>query len=484
MGKQWEKITCDSREITEGSVFVAIKGEHSDGNKYISQAIENGAVLVVTDDCKQPDELKGISIMKVADARQAFAQMSAAFYGNPHIGMKFAGVTGTNGKSTITQLLFHILLTAQKKVGIFSGMGGLGIQYNDTFKDVYFTSPPSDIFFDFLYQMKNGGIKTVVSEVSSHSLDQNRMGPTRFNVAAVTNITPDHLDYHITMDNYIKAKAGLLNILTEDACFVYNADDENVIKMIEDMPEHVQALSLGFGEGTAVTAENMLVENDIAFKYRLNESLRTVSGKVIEPLSFGVSSVMLGQHNIFNSLVAMTMALYLDIDQEAVAEGLSTFSPPVRRLNTFHEGGYWLIDDYAHNPDGMRVLCEAIAKTTGKKYYFICAIRGSRGVEVNREITEVMAKYLKEYDEYEFITTSTVDYMDDHDWVLPEEKAVVDEVIEQNGINHVHFDKLDDAIDYALSKATENDPIVVYGSQGMNPGIDVARKLIGEKYSD
>ncbi|MBR5507422.1 MAG: UDP-N-acetylmuramoyl-L-alanyl-D-glutamate--2,6-diaminopimelate ligase, partial [Clostridia bacterium] len=209
-------IAYDSRKVKKGFVFVCIKGYVTDGHKYIKSAIENGAVAVVAEDDCVAD---GVVLVKVENTRKALAVMASNFYGNPKDKMKIIGVTGTNGKTTATTLIKHVLDFAGKKTGL---IGTNANMIGDVVLDAERTTPESLEIHELFSNMEKNGVEYVIMEVSSHSLDLFRVYGINFEVGIFTNLTQDHLDFHITMENYLAAKKKLFDI---SKVSIINADD-------------------------------------------------------------------------------------------------------------------------------------------------------------------------------------------------------------------------------------------------------------------
>jgi UDP-N-acetylmuramoyl-L-alanyl-D-glutamate--2,6-diaminopimelate ligase len=214
-------LSYNSLTTKDGDIFICIRGEASDGHKYASNAVEKGAVALFCEE-EMPIDVPQII---VEDTKRTMAKIAAAFYGEPSKTINLYGVTGTNGKTTVTHLLQRILEENEQKCALI-GTLGYKLSSSDEYKDAKHTTPqPPELQRD-LRLMADSDIKNVVMEVSSHSLEQNRVGCCDFDGAIITNLTQDHLDYHITMNNYFKAKALIFLGVKKDGFTVINNDDE------------------------------------------------------------------------------------------------------------------------------------------------------------------------------------------------------------------------------------------------------------------
>ena len=223
------KVVFDSREAVADSMFIAISGNKLDGNQYINDAILNGSSVIVTEDIKveiEPD----ITYVYVKNSRKTLSTIASNFYGNPSKKINLVGVTGTNGKTTIVNLLYQFFVLNDIKVGMLSTISN--IIDNKIIAATHTTADPLQINF-LINQMVEQGCRYCFMEVSSHAIDQYRIHDLDFNAGIFTNITRDHLDYHKTFSNYINVKKSFFDCLKKNAISIVNKDDKNGLKMIE-----------------------------------------------------------------------------------------------------------------------------------------------------------------------------------------------------------------------------------------------------------
>ena len=379
-------ITLDSRQVQPGDVFVALSGEATDGHRYIPAAIRAGACAVVG---TQP--LTGLEVpyIRVGDSREALAKLAAAFYGYPARQLVMIGVTGTDGKTTTSNLLFHILQAAGLRAGLISTVNALiGEQVFDT--GFHVTTPEAPSVQAYLAQMVRAGLTHVVLETTSHGLAQRRVAACEFDMAVVTNITHEHLDYHGSFEAYRAAKGLLFEGLsatkpkpfTPPRGAVLNRDDQSFeyLSSITKVPW----LSYGLSETAGVQAQDI----EIAFSGLSFTALGRdlAAGQFCLP----VRSSLLGEYNVYNCLAALTLALgVMRLSPEAVSQGLAAMRSIPGRMELIQMGQPFIaIVDFAHTPNALiKSLAAARQLTSGR----VIAVFGSAGLR-DREKRRMMAE--------------------------------------------------------------------------------------------
>ena len=346
------KINYDSRKVENLDIFVCIKGYATDGHKYIDKAIENGAkVIVIQDNVEIKD--KNISVIKCADTRKALALMGSNYYDNPSSKMKIIGITGTNGKTTTAFMIKDILEANNKKVGLIGTIANyIGNEKINTER----TTPESLELQELFFEMVNKGVEYCVMEVSSHSLELDRVYGVKFEIGIFTNLTRDHLDFHKTFENYYKAKFKLF-----ERCRikVINIDDNYGKQVINDLndlkADKVYSFSVKDHSKFKAFDEEMGSRN-IKFKLNLEKNEQFILN-------------IPGEYNIYNSLGAIVACFKLGIPVEAIKNGIEKVVVPGRceRVANEYNLPYEIIIDYAHTPDGLdNILKTAKAFTRGK----------------------------------------------------------------------------------------------------------------------
>ena len=333
-------VVYDSRKVTEGSLFVAVTGFVTDGNRYIPMALEKGAAAVVT--ATKPQE--SIPYILVDSDRLALALIGGNYYGKPAASMQLVGITGTNGKTSSTLLLKHILETVRgAKVGLIGTMENLiGHEVVPTER----TTPESLELQALFARMRDGGCSHVIMEVSSHALTLERVGGVKFAVGAFTNLTEDHLDFHKTMEAYCDAKAELF------------ARSEKVVANCDD-PWYARVTALAGEEllKTSVQTENGLHAKELEL---LSDGVRFTA--VLGEQAVKVSLPIPGKFTVYNALTALGCALQLGISLEDAAKALETAKGVKGRVEVVPTPGkpYTVLIDYAHTPDGLENVLSSV----------------------------------------------------------------------------------------------------------------------------
>ena len=341
-------ICCDSRKVTQGSIFVAINRILVNGNDYIDSAIEQGATTIVTD-AEDGDKLPdNITKVVVRDARVALAQLSVYFYEFPSLAMNVIGITGTNGKTTVSYLIESIFKTSGRDIG---RIGTVGYSFNEQSFPALTTTPESLDLQRMLRQMVDAGVKSCVLEVSSHALTQSRVDNVRFSTAVYTNLSRDHLDYHNDMEEYFCAKSLLFTKHCPKVAVV-NADDPYSVQLIAKTEAKVY--TYGLSGDVDVSTENLRIgSNGTSF------TLCTPQGKSI------VCTKLLGKHNVYNILAATGAALAEGISLIEIVKGVEALSSVPGRLETVDHGQDFAVAiDYAHTDDALSKAIQTAREIT------------------------------------------------------------------------------------------------------------------------
>jgi len=326
-------IQFDSRTVTKGSVFVATRGTASDGHEYISAAIEKGALAIVCEEIPaetSPD----ITYVKVESSSDALGKMASAWYGYPSKKLILVGVTGTNGKTTIVTLLYQLFRELGHKSGLLSTVCNY---VNDLAVEATHTTPDALALNELLAQMVEAGCEYAFMEVSSHSIDQRRIAGLEFNGGVFTNLTRDHIDYHLTFENYLKAKKRFFDELADDSFALTNADDKNGLVMLQNSKAKKYTYSL-----------RTLAD----FKTRILE--HGFEGMLLDMNNREVNVSFIGKFNASNLTAVFGAAVLLGQDETEVLRIISSLHSVAGRIETFHSpSGYTAIVDYAHTPDAL-----------------------------------------------------------------------------------------------------------------------------------
>lgn len=327
-------VNIDSRLVEAGGMFIAIKGTQADGHAYIPAAEEKGATAIVCENIPEKQN-PNVAYIVVPDAQAVAGKLATTFYGNPSQKLRLVGVTGTNGKTTIATLLYELFREMGHKCGLLSTVCNYidGEAYPSTH-----TTPDAISLNKLLSQMVDAGCEYAFMEVSSHALAQERVGGLEFAGAIFTNLTRDHMDFHETMENYLKAKKSFFDNLPRNAFAITNLDDKNGPVMVQNCRGDVKSYS------TRTMGD---------YKARLMET--HLDGMILEFNNREFSTLLTGRFNISNLLAIYGAAVELGKDPEEVLRVMSTLRPVSGRFETLHSpGGVSAIVDYAHTPDALK----------------------------------------------------------------------------------------------------------------------------------
>ena len=360
-------VTClitDSRRVVPGALFFAIGGLRTDGNFYVEEAADRGAVAIVSE--QDLGEHFPIDFIQVKDVRKALALVSRAFYGKPDEQLSIAGITGTNGKTTVSMLVQH-LLGGNDRVGLLGTVRyDLGKRTLPSFR----TTPESVDSYAMLAQMVEGGCTDAVMEISSHGIDQKRIYGLDIDVAAFLNLTQDHIDYHHSMEDYYQVKKSLFidsNGGVPKAA-VINVDCPYGQRLVKDLPDSVLAVSYGFGEEALIRARNVILHAD-----------RTEFDLVWPEGTAHVSSPLLGRYNVSNLLAALAICRAKGREVSGLLESLSTFPGVPGRMERIDCGQqYNVVVDYAHTDDALTHACGMLGEVTEGKLIVVFGCGGDR----------------------------------------------------------------------------------------------------------
>lgn len=450
---QINKIEYDSRNVTHGDLFVAIRGNVVDGHKYIPDALAKGALVVILeDDTLYPDYYfmhNDVAKIVVENSRQALAVVAASYYRYPAKKLQMIGVTGTNGKTTTTYILKSIIENYAKSQNIGGKVGLIGTianLINDKQIPSSLTTPESLELQKLLADFYDGGAKWVIMEVSSHSLVQQRVYGIDFRYAIFTNLTPEHLDYHGDMESYFQAKKILFDNLVSSAYAVSNFDDIYGKRILADTK--ATKFFYGLNEGADIFASDIQMSfENLKFKLHYGKD-------IIE-----IETPLVGKFNVYNCLAAVSVALLLGIDFDIIIKSLKTIKLVNGRFETLrYPNAPIIIIDYAHTPDALEKCLNTVKDiiTAGKNYGRIITVFGAGG---DRDKTKrpIMGKVVSQISDLAVVTSDNPRTEDP--------KKIIDDIL--SGISNTQniFIEVDrkKAIEKALEIAQNNDVILIAG---------------------
>lgn len=359
-------VALHSGQVQEGFLFIAIRGEKSDGHTYIDDAVKRGAVAVV---CETFPESSAKTTIIVKDSRIAASKVAANFYGHPSRKLRTVGITGTNGKTTVAYLCRNILASAGEKTGL---IGTIEYIINGRTIPAERTTPDSVLIQSLLREMADDNCKAVTMEVSSHSLVQHRVDDVEFDAGIFTNLTRDHLDYHKTMEEYLNAKVLLFRKLVENKSknfaktAIINVDDSASVEIIKNTGASI--IRYGIDRECDVRASNIkLSTTGSTFNIKFPDTeVRTKTS-------------LIGRHNIYNILASAGMAISQGIPIEAIIKGIEKTNHVSGRLQFIpNKLGISVVVDYAHTDDALKNVIGALREFTKGRIIVVFGCGGDR----------------------------------------------------------------------------------------------------------
>lgn len=367
-------LTADSRSVRAGDAFVALRGSAGDASRFVPEAISRGAIVVLLETagatgCVEQD---GVLLVKVPQLARLQATLAARFFDAPSKALHVIGVTGTNGKSSVTRFIAELLNAAGLPTAT---LGTLGYGFPGAMVGASHTTPDVISVQRWLHQFRKEGAQAVVMEVSSHALDQGRVDQVNFEGAVYTNLSRDHLDYHGDMASYGAAKIRLFKDANPRFAII-NIDDPFGRELLSQVNEYCQVWRYGVADGESDQGEGdcELQITDLQIKANgFTAILRTAAGQM------AISSGLLGRFNVSNLAAAIGAALALNIDAQVVAEAVNAVTAPPGRLQQISGAdGLRVVVDYAHTPDALETALTAVAEHTRGNLWCVFGCGGDR----------------------------------------------------------------------------------------------------------
>lgn len=473
-------ITDNSSRVEPGALFVAVQGPHRDGHAFISDAVERGARAVVVERDIPP--YTDVEIVRVEDTREALGRLAHAWYGHPSAHMLVLGVSGTNGKTTTTYLLESICTAAGLSTGV---IGTIEYRYAGHREEAQNTTPSALQLASLMARMRRAGVAAIAMEVSSHASHQKRIAGIEFDVAILTNITQDHLDYHGTMEAYAMAKrAFYFDFLLRrprakrtEPWAVFNIDDEWGRRFSSEFSG--AQITFGLGEDARIRPDHLEVSSrGIRFDVNLPDGQR-----------LEIASPLLGVFNVHNILGAAAAALAVGLEPQAIQRGVACLAGVPGRFERIDEGQpFAVVVDYAHTPDALeRVLANARKMTPGGKIITVFGCGGERDETKRPKMGEVVARSSDLV-----IVTNDNPRREDPERIAGMILEGIRRVSVPSDLVHVILDRRS-AIAHAFDQARKGDCVIIAG-KGAEPYLDIggvkipyddrqtARELLREKF--
>jgi UDP-N-acetylmuramoyl-L-alanyl-D-glutamate--2,6-diaminopimelate ligase len=433
-------IRYDSRRVVPGDLFVAVRGSVSDGHAFIEQAVEKGAVAVVGE---QAALSQRATVIIVPDSRAALAQVGAAYFGFPSRKLRIIGVTGTNGKSTTTFLIRHLLESANQSTGL---LGSVHYEIGERRIPAGRTTPESLDLQELLALCVEAGCRNVVMEVASHGLSLGRVNEIEFNVGVFTNLTQDHLDFHGGMKNYFEAKGRLFDRMRQnkakDAKAAINVDDPYGQQLVARFGRELPIITYGMGARAELRASDFSFELS-GTSYRLDTRER----------SYLVRLPLIGRFNIYNSLSALAAAQALGLDMRSAILAIAKAPQVPGRLEAVPaKRKFQVFVDYAHTEDALLNVVKTCRDLNPARLILVFGCGGNR----DKTKRPLMGAVADQYADYSFITSDNPRKED------PE--GIIRDI--ETGFKQKNYEKVVDrkeAITRAIAMAQPRDIVLIAG---------------------
>ena len=434
-------LTADSRQVVPETLFVALRGVHTDGHRFLGEALDRGASVLVVEEfpgaLQERVQQAGCTVVKVPNSRQAFALLASAYYGHPGRRLRLIGITGTNGKTTTSYIIESILQAAGKAVGV---IGTVSYRLGTQEIPATHTTPDALELHGLLAQMVKANLGYAVMEVSSHALDQERVWGCRFEAAVFTNLSRDHYDYHGTVEAYFAAKARLFQELSS-VWHILNLDDPYGQQLLQMSRARLLTYAL---EGEATCKPSAVRHGLDGIRFHLS----TTKGQL------EITSPLVGRHNVYNLLAGIAVAIALDIDAGAIIQGIAQLQRVPGRLERVDSGqDFAVFVDYAHTPDALEQVLQLVrAETTGR----LITVFGCGG-DRDPGKRPLMGQVATRLSDYTIITSDNPRTEDP--------QRIIDAIITgvESAADYVALPDRQEAIAHAIAMAQPRDTIVIAG---------------------
>lgn len=417
------KIKTDSRKIKSGDTFVALRGISSDGHSYIDRAIQSGATTIVAEEGSY-----SVETIIVPDTRKYLEETLYEKYKSYLDEMIFIGITGTNGKTTSAFLIYEALNKLNKPCAY---IGTIGFYLSEKVAELHNTSPDLCDLYEMFIEAYENGFKHISIEVSSQGLAYGRFNNIHFDYAIFTNLTQDHLDYHLTMDNYALAKQTLFKQLKETGLGMINVDsDYNEYFRIGNYTTY------GFGESD----------------YQIKNLLLRADGSFFQVNDLNIATSLIGKYNVYNILCAVMVLENLRFPKEKIEKIIPTLNPPAGRMELVKYNDNTIIIDYAHTPDAMKNIFDTVKEIEHNHIYVVFGCTGSR----DRKKRPIMMQMALDIADYVFVTS---DDLHEEDF-----NVIVTDMLEGNKKKHYMVEKDRGlSVKMAIDKLDSKDLLLILG---------------------
>jgi UDP-N-acetylmuramoyl-L-alanyl-D-glutamate--2,6-diaminopimelate ligase len=465
-------ITANSDHVRPGDLFVAITGSRADGHAFVGDAVARGAAAVVVERDLGAD--LSVPVVNAPNTRRLFAEVAAAWHGDPASDLRLVGITGTLGKTSTMMMLAAILERAGRGIGT---IGSLGIRVGGVATGTGYTVPDPLGLHAGLARIAAAESEIAAMEVTSHALDQERIHGLLYDLGIFTNLLPmEHADYHASFREYVAVKCRFFDHLRPGAPLVYSSGDAVLRGVVRDR----SLMWIGCGERPESVVRIEPIErgpNGTRLALSIREALPGLDGKGVEPQRMEISLHLLGRSNITNAALAVTAALCLGAPSAAAVEALASFPASRRRMEIIHRDGFTVLDDTTGHPDSLSALFDIVQKLSFRDLHIVFAVRGRRGEQINRLLAQTLAIWCQKIPAATLVVTQSTDTADDRNRVENGELEAFLAPLDQAGIQVEQRDRLDEAIGLVVDRAQSRDLILLLGAQGMDEGAAVFQRM-------
>lgn len=462
MNTEINHINYHTDSINKNDIFVAIKGYVTDGHKYIPVAIDKGASIIVVEDFQDLD----IPQIKVKNTRKTLADLANNYYNRPSEKLSITGITATNGKTTTSFMVDEIYRQAGFNTGI---IGTVLTRYSDIKVPSILTTPESLDLQRYFSDMIKHGVEKVTMEVSSSAEELSRVRNIDFNIVTFNNFSREHIDQHGSFERYYEVKSKLIRDADEKSVAVLNMDFDKIAILKDNTKAKVLTYSLENDKYDFGIKNLDLSTGKGKFTFCINNVLN-INGNLIDKCEFDIELGIAGYSGVMNAVVAIIIGLIENIDIKIIQKAIKEFSGVERRFEMIYDEDFQIIDDHYANSRNIDVTLSTLSKMNYKNLHVVYAIRGSRGVNLNRETAEKTAQWFKKLKPETFLATLSEDTVGKKDMVTEEEKRVFLDVMNKNKIDVKLYNTLEESVRKIIKCAKKGDVILMAGCQGMDKG--------------
>jgi UDP-N-acetylmuramoyl-L-alanyl-D-glutamate--2,6-diaminopimelate ligase len=467
-------VSCDSRTVSPGDLFVAVRGSRTDGMLHIAEALARGAAAV----CSSSPEAH-VPTLVVADTRAALGPAAAAVFGHPAQELTMIGVSGTLGKTSTVEMIEAALREGGIRTGV---IGSLGIHYGGEALHTGLTTPEAPEIHGALRRMVRSDVRVAAMEVTSHSIALGRINGLTFDIGVFTNlVTDEHLEFHGTPEAYLETKLRYFGFLSAEAPLIFNRDEPLLAAEVRAMERPLVGVTLDGAADAAVRIEELQLKPErTSFVLRFGRPLRRLDG---EPLSGGDIPLVLpffGVQHVMNAALAAVASLVAGGSAECVAAALRTLPPIRRRMEVVRHRDPLVIDDTVGNPRSLRAVLASVEQLREEGLHIVFGIRGSRGVTINEHLARELAA-LCERSNPSLVITSADDAAGPRDRVLPEEREAFLSILDAAGVRYGYEPGVEGAIARALRSAAGRGTVLLLGAGGLDRAASITRDLLAAR---